>query len=141
MPNFSNISLPSDLSTDEDIPGYLSGTGAQELWPASSSPLKKLYAPADRNHDAPFFSRSDSRAMNGSQYSGHAALSRRSSSGSAGSHNHPLRARASNDRGSYIYVSSDHPEANDNEIVELRKENTMLKVECGQLQGQITGLK
>ena len=59
------------------------------------------------------------------------------------SHQRPRHTLASEDRRShsYISVSSDSPGVTTNELVELRKENVQLQVECGRLEGQITILK
>ena len=53
---------------------------------------------------------------------------------------HPLASESRHSH-SYISVSSDNPDATTIELVELRKENIQLKVDCGCLEGQITILK
>ena len=52
------------------------------------------------------------------------------------------RARVSEDRRSpsYISISSDSSDETGTELNSLREENDRLKVECGNLRGQVTGL-
>ena len=135
MPVLSRIPTPSDFSTDEDVPGYLSGS-LDVLSPPSLSnnrsgltgygPEKPFRSanPAAADH----FRRPDPNVWSGS---------------AAGLQEHGRRTHISEDRRSrsHIYVSSDDPEPAPTEFLTLQKENSMLKIQCGQLRGEITGLR
>ena len=140
---FSKIAPPSDFSTDDDIPdGDL--PGSPELW-TTSLPSKNRSVPTGYHPDiSPV---SGSATINGavSRYPGATGSLRPSGFTAAGSYQRPrprptqvpndLRSR------SIISISSDDPGAVDVELTELRKENMELKIECGQLRGQIIGLQ